>query len=393
MPARRADRQSASTLMVVWLSGQYPRGTFAPGGVGGVACQRTSPVGVIRAALKPCITPRLGPDVLLAGQPRLVAKLHRSWPGGVVSPARANSSLVPRDAETTALTPTTPAVRMWTRPSDRAASCGACGQGMDKCCALAHPLPTLAALAPTSSPLLQQRLMGKATAPTGSRIAPSSQAIRLRNKPANSHGGSTRKCEKQHQVTVTSVRIFKPADLIHLHPVGSSFTGTPSTRRIGARCGRSVPTSTPTPSNRRFRTGRRWRWWKAWIFGFSAREALRYAQERRSGLEVFLDDPEVAIDTNHLERALRPIPLGKRNWLFTSSEVGAQRVGIIRSLLVTCRLHEVDACTCLVDVLQCVSVHPANHAIELTPRMWKSRFADAPLRSDLGAHHHDPPSH
>ena len=165
--------------------------------VGGVACQRTSPVRVIRAALKPCITPRLGRNVLLAGQPRFVAKLHRPWPGGVVSPARANSSLVPRDAETTALPPTMPAVTMWTRPSDRAASCGACGQGMDKCCALAHPLPTLAALAPTSSPLLQQRLMGKATAPTGSRIAPSSQAIRLRNKPANSHGGSTRKCEKQ----------------------------------------------------------------------------------------------------------------------------------------------------------------------------------------------------
>ena len=122
-------------------------------------------------------------------------------------------------------------------------------------------------------------------------------------------------------------------------------------------------------------------------------KALHYAQQRRSGLEVFLDDPEVAIDTNHLERALRPIPLGKRNWLFTSSEVGAQRAGIIQSLLVTCRLHEVDVYTYLVDVLQRISVHPANRAIELTPRMGKSRFADAPMRSDLGAHHHDPPSH
>ena len=122
-------------------------------------------------------------------------------------------------------------------------------------------------------------------------------------------------------------------------------------------------------------------------------KALNYAQERRPGLEVFLDDPAVAIDTNHLERALRPIPLGKRNWLFTSSEVGAQRVGIIQSLLVTCRLHEVDPYTYLVDVLQRISVHPANRAIELTPRMWKSLFAGAPLRSDLGPNHHDPPSH
>ena len=122
-------------------------------------------------------------------------------------------------------------------------------------------------------------------------------------------------------------------------------------------------------------------------------KALSYAMERRSGLEVFLDAPEVAIDTNHVERALRPIPLGKRNWLFTSSEVGAQRVGIIQSLLVTCRLHEVDAYAYLVDVLQRISVHPANRAIELTPRLWKSLFADAPMRSDLRPHHHDPPSH
>ena len=122
-------------------------------------------------------------------------------------------------------------------------------------------------------------------------------------------------------------------------------------------------------------------------------KALNYAQERRTGLEVFLNDPAVAIDTNHIERAIRPIPLGKRNWLFASSEVGAQRVGIIQSLLVTCRLHEVDVYTYLVDVLQRISVHPANRAIELTPRMWKSLFADAPLRSDLAPQNHDPPPH
>ena len=94
-----------------------------------------------------------------------------------------------------------------------------------------------------------------------------------------------------------------------------------------------------------------------------------------------------------MERALCAIPLGKKNWLFTSSEVGAQRVGIIQSLLVTCRLHEVDAYTYLVDVLQRISVHPASRAIELTPRMWKSLFADDPLRSDLGQRQrqHDPP--
>ena len=166
--------------------------------VGAVAYERTSPVGVIRTTLQPCSAPRLGLNVLLAGKPRLVAKLHRPWPGGG-PPARANSSLVGRGAESTAAQLRRQAVTMWTRPADRAPSYGACGQALEKL-TLPHRLPTLGALAPTSSPLLQQRFMRTATAPapTASRITPSSQAIRLRNKPANSPGDSTRESEKQH---------------------------------------------------------------------------------------------------------------------------------------------------------------------------------------------------
>ena len=86
--------------------------------------------------------------------------------------------------------------------------------------------------------------------------------------------------------------------------------------------------------------------------------------------------------------------MGKRNWLFTSTEVGARRVGIIQSLLVTCRLHGVDPYTYLVDVLQRISEHPAKRRVrELTPRMWNSLFAHDPLPSALGHHNHDPPSH
>ena len=89
------------------------------------------------------------------------------------------------------------------------------------------------------------------------------------------------------------------------------------------------------------------------------------------------------VNTNHLERALRVIPMGRKNWLFCWSEVGAKHVGIIQSLLTTCRLHNVDPYTYLVDVLQRVALHPARDVIELTPRVWKERFADNPLRSDL----------
>jgi transposase len=112
-------------------------------------------------------------------------------------------------------------------------------------------------------------------------------------------------------------------------------------------------------------------------------QALGYARERRVGLEVFLDDPDVPMDTNHLERALRVIPMGRRNWLFTWTELGAKQVGIIQSLLTTCRLHEISPYDYLVDVLQRIDRHPASRVAELTPRLWKEHFAANPLRSDL----------
>lgn len=112
-------------------------------------------------------------------------------------------------------------------------------------------------------------------------------------------------------------------------------------------------------------------------------KALTYANERRRELSVFLTDPDVPLDTNHLERALRPIPMGRRAWLFAWTELGAQQIGIIQSLVTTCRLHGIDPYTYLVDVLQRVSCHPASQIALLTPRLWKLHFANNPLRSDL----------
>jgi transposase len=115
-------------------------------------------------------------------------------------------------------------------------------------------------------------------------------------------------------------------------------------------------------------------------------KALKYAMARTDRLKVFLSDPDVPIDTNHLERALRPVPMGRKNWLFCWTELGAKQVGIIQSLLVTCKLHGINPHTYLVDVLQRISQHPARRGIELTPRLWKETFADNPLCSELDRH-------
>ncbi len=112
-------------------------------------------------------------------------------------------------------------------------------------------------------------------------------------------------------------------------------------------------------------------------------KALKYAMGRKGPLQVFLSDPDVAIDSNHLERQVRPIAMGRKNWLFCWTEVGAKRVAVIQSLLVTCRLQGIDPGTYLMDVLQRVGEHPAKDVIELTPRIWKEKFAANPMKSDL----------
>lgn len=112
-------------------------------------------------------------------------------------------------------------------------------------------------------------------------------------------------------------------------------------------------------------------------------EAAGYALSREGPLRVFLAYPDVPIDTNHLEREIRPIALGRKNWLFCWTEIGAKYVGIFQSLLATCRLQGIDPYTYLVDVLQRVERHPASDVAKLTPRLWKEHFAADPLRSAI----------
>lgn len=111
-------------------------------------------------------------------------------------------------------------------------------------------------------------------------------------------------------------------------------------------------------------------------------KALRYAQNQEHGLREFLTNPDLPLDTNHVERAIRSIATGRKNWLFCWTELGAEHVGIIQSLLSTCRMHDISPYDYLVDVLQRVSLHPSNHVQELTPRCWKTLFSNQPLRSD-----------
>ena len=112
-------------------------------------------------------------------------------------------------------------------------------------------------------------------------------------------------------------------------------------------------------------------------------KAIRYARNHEASLQVFLSDPRVPMDTGAVERGLRVIPMGKKNWLFNWTEVGAVHMGVIQSLIVTCKMQGINPNQYLTDVLQRVSMHPASRVDELTPRNWKVKYGANFLTSDL----------
>jgi transposase len=101
-------------------------------------------------------------------------------------------------------------------------------------------------------------------------------------------------------------------------------------------------------------------------------EAIRYALSRWSALGRFLDDGRVELDTNTVERAIRPIALGRKNHLFAGSDGGAQRWATVASLIATAKLNAVEPYAYLKDVLDRMSNgHPMRQIDELLPWNWK----------------------
>lgn len=114
-------------------------------------------------------------------------------------------------------------------------------------------------------------------------------------------------------------------------------------------------------------------------------DAIEYAVKRKKELTVFLGDPAVQIDTNHVERQLRGQAVGRKNWMFHFTEVGARHGAIFFSLIQSCRLAGVDPTTYLIDILQRVDTHPAIDVHQLTPRNWKKFYSAEPMKSLLNS--------
>ena len=107
-------------------------------------------------------------------------------------------------------------------------------------------------------------------------------------------------------------------------------------------------------------------------------DAIRYALTRWSALCRFLDDGRIELDNNTVERAIRPITLGRKNHLFAGSDGGAARWAVVASLLATAKLNDVEPFAYLRDVLERMSNgHPMSRLDDLLPWNWAQLRAAA----------------
>lgn len=109
-------------------------------------------------------------------------------------------------------------------------------------------------------------------------------------------------------------------------------------------------------------------------------EAIGYALNHWQGLIRFLDDGRIEIDSNTVERSMRPVALNRKNALFAGHDLGGENWAVLASLIETCKLHGVNPEAYLADVLaKLVDNWPNRRLAELTPWAWQAAQATPAL--------------
>ncbi len=103
--------------------------------------------------------------------------------------------------------------------------------------------------------------------------------------------------------------------------------------------------------------------------------AFGYAVRQEQPLRRFLDDGRLRMTNNHSERSLRPIAVGRRNWLFCGSDDHATAAANLFSLMASCQLHGLVPETYLAEVIRVLPHWPRNRYLELAPKYWNGTRA------------------
>lgn len=100
-------------------------------------------------------------------------------------------------------------------------------------------------------------------------------------------------------------------------------------------------------------------------------KAIRYATSRWTALTRYIDDGRLEMSNNAAERAIRPLTLGRKNYLFAGSDEGGRRAAIMYTLIETARFNDVDPAAWLADVIGRIADYPISRLDELLPWKWK----------------------
>jgi transposase len=99
--------------------------------------------------------------------------------------------------------------------------------------------------------------------------------------------------------------------------------------------------------------------------------AMAYFLKRWDKLIVYTTDASLKIDNNPVENAVRPLVIGRKNYLFAGSHEAAQRAAMIYSLFATCRYHNINPYDWLKDILERMHLYTTSNLAELLPQNWK----------------------
>ena len=107
-------------------------------------------------------------------------------------------------------------------------------------------------------------------------------------------------------------------------------------------------------------------------------KACQYALKLWGRLLLIFEDGRIEIDNNMAENAMRPVALGRKNWLHVGSEKAGPKLAALASVVETCKRHGIDVRAYLLDVLPRLANWPAYRAHELTPLAWQAAKVSTP---------------
>jgi transposase len=110
--------------------------------------------------------------------------------------------------------------------------------------------------------------------------------------------------------------------------------------------------------------------------GSASAKALDYSLRRWEALTRFASDGQLPVDNNWIENQIRPIAIGRNNWLFAGSLRAGQRAAAVMSLIQSARMNGHDPYTYLRDVMARLPVQRASQIGELLPHRWKLHAGD-----------------